>query len=571
MSLKLMAHQLRGVEIAREHARFGFGHEPGLGKTCLTLAIISDAKSRGFAGKTVVVAPKSVLWAAWAKDAEHFPDLKAVVCWAASAAKRRKLIGTDGADVLIVNFESFKTHRDDLLRAGVTRFVFDEASRLKNPDSDISKASDEFCQKVQSVYLLSGTPAPNGEHEYFGLVRCIDPSVFGRNGGRFINDYFIKNMKQVGWTPIPAVRRVLTECCGFNAEFKYKKCWRFDETVRAMKVMAEHFADHANAHLHMSIGGGELNLHFRTAAVVEAAFGQPLKSHVRPASQVPAVMSYLERECRDFTNRETFFQPFEAVASLSIKEEKKSEFMEKLGRQWWTLRAVDCLKTDEIRDVMLGPSELTVYADLLTELAHTWDDGDVTQVKLERRSMKLRQVTGGTLYDAEHRARHVGDSKLNDLLELLDELGKQQLVVWCEFTSEIDKVTEGLAEAGYNIARIDGRTHADARGRLVADFQAGRLQVLVCHPAACGHGITLTAARFDYFYSLGFVPENHDQARKRIHRIGQHWPVVHYYAIARGTVDEKVLKVLKRKAAASEAIKELLAEARKLAGMEVVA
>jgi SNF2 family DNA or RNA helicase len=460
MSLKLMSHQQAFVELARSEPRYGVFYEPGLGKTLAVLAVVNEQR-----GKTVVVAPKSVLWAAWAKDAEHFPNLKTVVCWAGTAAKRRKLIATPGADVLVMNFEAFKAHLPELVAAGVTRLVVDEASKLRNEKSQISRAAFHFSQAMQSVYLLSGTPAPNGAHEYFGLMRCIDPNLFGTNFWRFINTYFM-----------------------------------------------------------------------------------PIK--------------------RTFGGKER-------VIGFKFLRGAEERFLDRLRTKSKSLRAVDCLdlpeETDEIRDVMMGPSELTVYADLLTELAHTWDDGETTLVKLETRSMKLRQVTGGTLYDADHNARPVGDSKLNDLLELLDELGKQPLVVWCEFTSEIDKVTDGLSEAGYNVARIDGRTHADTRGRLVADFQAGRLQVLVCHPAACGHGITLTAARFDYFYSLGFVPENHDQARKRIHRIGQHWPVVHYYAIARGTVDEKTLKVLKRKATASEAIKEMLAGAGKRAGMEVVA
>jgi SNF2 family DNA or RNA helicase len=465
MSLQLMEHQRQFVEVARRYPRYGVFFEPGLGKTITLLSVVADAGAGGFAGKTVVVAPKSVLWAAWAKDAEHFPQLKAVVCWANSAAKRRRLIQTPGADVLILNFEAFKTHAADLLEAGVTRLIIDEASKLKSPKSQISNAAFAFSQRVESVYLLSGTPAPNGAHEYFALMRCIDANLFGTNYWRFINSYF--------------------------------------------HVIKRNF------------GGKERVVGFKFLAGAEP------------------------------------------------------RFLDRLRTRSQSLRAVDCLdlpaETDAIRDVMLGAGEVEVYANLLTELAHEWDDGEVTHVKLEQRSMKLRQVTGGTLYDAEHRSRHVGDSKLSDLLELLEELGHQPLVVWCEFTSEIDKVTEALAEAGHNVGRIDGRTKADERGRLVDEFQAGRLQVMVCHPAACGHGITLTAARFDYFYSLGFIPENHDQARKRIHRIGQHWPVVHYYAIARGTVDEKVLKVLKRKATASEAIKELLAGQRAGTGMEVMA
>lgn len=454
--IRLYAHQLRAVEISRTQLRYGFGWECGTGKTLALLGIIADAKSRGWEGQTVVVAPKSVLWSAWLRDAEHFPSLKPVVCWGTTASKRRKLIDTPDADVLIMNFEAFKSHAEELLASGrVTRLVVDEASKLRNRNSQISKCIFHFSQNVPSVYLLSGTPAPNGAWEYFGLLRCIDLQVFGVNWWRFVNGYFCAVKKLIGG------REIVTD-------------YRF-------------------------LNGAE------------------------------------------------------------------PRFLERLKSAWWTLRAEDCLdlpaETDEVREVILSPQEQQCYINLIQDLAHEWDDGDVTQVRIETRSMKLRQVTGGTLYDENHRTRIVGRSKLDDLLELLTEIGDRQLVVWCEFTSEIDRVTEELAEKGYNVSRIDGRTKGPERDRIINDFQAGRYQVVVCHPAACGHGVTLTAARFNYFCSLGWMPENHDQARKRIHRIGQHWPVVHYYAVARGTVDEKVLRVLKRKATASEAIKEVLSEA----------
>src|SRR5689334_19731168 len=53
--VKLMAHQIQGVEIARREPRYAFFYEPGLGKTALVLAIVAEQ-----GGKTVVVCPKSI-------------------------------------------------------------------------------------------------------------------------------------------------------------------------------------------------------------------------------------------------------------------------------------------------------------------------------------------------------------------------------------------------------------------------------------------------------------------------------------------------------------------------------
>jgi SNF2 family DNA or RNA helicase len=62
-----------------------------------------------------------------------------------------------------------------------------------------------------------------------------------------------------------------------------------------------------------------------------------------------------------------------------------------------------------------------------------------------------------------------------------------------------------------------------------------------------GLGITLTAADTAIFYSLDYSFANYDQARARLHRIGQRNSVTYIHLVARGTVDEKVLKALQKK------------------------
>lgn len=451
--IQLMNHQRKLLDLAASGVdRLGIGWEPGLGKTIGVLAVIDAAKRNGFIGSTTVVAPKSILWSAWARDAEHFPELKTTVCWADSAGQRRKLIA-EKSDIYILNYEAFKAHQDDLLEAGVRRLVIDESSKLKDPTSQISKAAFEFSKQMQSVYLLSGTPAPNSPHEYFGQIRCINPSIFGLSYYRFLNTYFQPQQRFVNGK----VRTV---------------GWR-------------------------------------------------------------------------------------------MPPQAKAGFLSNLQKAWWTLRAQDCLdlppETDVIRDVVLG-KEAECYVNLMQELRHEWSDGEETTVAANTKTMKMRQVVGGNLYQADDR-RIVGSSKLDALTELLDELGHAPVVVWAEFKAEIYRIAqELLTKSKRPFGIIDGGTPARERATRIAEFQDGKLQYLICHPAAAGHGITLTAAHYDVFYSLSFSMEQHEQARKRIHRVGQHWPVTHYYLIAPGTIDVRILRVLRGKGRASEEIKAMLCE-----------
>jgi SNF2 family DNA or RNA helicase len=446
--MQLMQHQQRFVEIMQRRTRFAWFAEPGVGKTHGTLAAIADAKGRGYAGCTVVLAPKSILWSAWAEDAKHHP-LTVQVCWHASAARRSALIKRP-ADLYIINPASFKRHVQEFLDAGVTRIVVDESSCLKDPDSQISKTVFDFSRRCDSAILLSGTPAPNDDTEYFGQVRCVDPRLFGASFYRFAYEYFV-----------------------------------------------------------------------------------PVKRTI---------------------------QNIERIIGWRANPLRRSEFVEKLKSVSWVLRTSDCIDlpeaTDAIRHIELSDEEQRVYTALLDDLRVEWDDGQATAVSLNARTMKLRQVLGGHVYDSG-RVRQIGKSKLQALDELLGELGTNQVVIWAEFTAEIDMIVDHL-DGRASVGRIDGSVPAEVRAELIRDFQAGRLRYLVCHPAAAGHGITLTAAHYDCYYSLSFSLEQHEQSRKRTHRTGQTWPVTHFYLIARGTVDEQLLAVLRRKAGAAEAMKDLL-------------
>jgi len=83
----------------------------------------------------------------------------------------------------------------------------------------------------------------------------------------------------------------------------------------------------------------------------------------------------------------------------------------------------------------------------------------------------------------------------------------------------------------------------------VAAFQTDpAVQVFVGQIATAGLGITLTAASTMVFYSLDYSMSNFEQAKARIHRVGQDQKCVYIYLTAWGTVDEKVLKALRDKA-----------------------
>lgn len=110
---------------------------------------------------------------------------------------------------------------------------------------------------------------------------------------------------------------------------------------------------------------------------------------------------------------------------------------------------------------------------------------------------------------------------------------KHLIQVLSEFTTRDDAVVRGgVKDRAEEVRRF--QNDDDCR-------------VFIGQIAAAGLGITLTAASTMVFYSLDYSMSNFDQAKARIHRVGQCENCHYIYLIARGTVDRKILRSLRDK------------------------
>lgn len=190
-SLTLMRHQELGREIAAVRDRYCFFFDTRTGKTPLSLAIMHDDLVVNPTHKWLVVCPLILIDNAWIPDAKQFiPDIKVVNCHASTKAKRISLINSD-AQIYITNTESFVAYREYFDKVGFTGCIVDESSDMKSPKSKQSKELVDFAQTVKRFYLLSGTPAPNGEWEYFMQLRAIDYYSMPSSYSKFKEKYFV--------------------------------------------------------------------------------------------------------------------------------------------------------------------------------------------------------------------------------------------------------------------------------------------------------------------------------------------------------------------------------------------
>lgn len=189
--LTLMRHQQLGREIAKYQDRYAFFYDTRTGKTPLSLAIMYDDIVANPTHKWLVVCPLILIENAWIPDAAEFvPELSIVSCHAATPAKRIERIHSE-ANIYVTNTESFVKYREHFNNVGFTGCIVDESSDMKSTKSKVSKELVDFAQTVRRFYLLSGTPAPNGEHEYYMQLKAVDYYGVQQSYAQFKEHYFM--------------------------------------------------------------------------------------------------------------------------------------------------------------------------------------------------------------------------------------------------------------------------------------------------------------------------------------------------------------------------------------------
>lgn len=186
----LMPHQELGRQIAAVKDRYGFFYSTRTGKTIMSLQIIADDLAKNPANKWLILCPLILIEHAWLEDAKKFfPQLNIVNLHAKSKAERLKKFAID-ANIYIQNIESFCSYREHIDKLGITGCVLDESSAMKSPRAQFSKQAVDFSTTVKKWYLLSGTPAPNSETEYYMQLRSIDFYAVPASYTKFVQHYF---------------------------------------------------------------------------------------------------------------------------------------------------------------------------------------------------------------------------------------------------------------------------------------------------------------------------------------------------------------------------------------------
>ncbi|MDZ4788587.1 MAG: SNF2-related protein [Blastochloris sp.] len=139
-------------------------------------------------------------------------------------------------------------------------------------------------------------------------------------------------------------------------------------------------------------------------------------------------------------------------------------------------------------------------------------------------------------------------AKMDYFLQLMEQAvdGGHRILVFSQFVSMLKLVEAELKKKQITYCYLDGST-VDRKG-VIKRFQADdKIPLFLISLKAGGTGINLTGADMVIHFDPWWNPAVEDQATARAHRIGQTRMVNSYKLIARGTVEEKIVNLQKKK------------------------
>lgn len=209
-------------------------------------------------------------------------------------------------------------------------------------------------------------------------------------------------------------------------------------------------------------------------------------------------------------------------------------------------------KLEEIQYTKFEEKQQRLYDGQVThmrEILNMQSNEEFAQNKLQILSelTKLREICCDPAllfdnYDGESAKRNMCVDLMKRAIE-----AEHRILVFSQFTSMLSLLEQDLEKEGISFYKITGATKKEERIRLVKKFNEGDVPVFLISLKAGGTGLNLTGADTVIHYDPWWNQAAQNQATDRAHRIGQKKVVTVYKLIAKGSIEEKILKMQEMK------------------------
>ena len=229
------------------------------------------------------------------------------------------------------------------------------------------------------------------------------------------------------------------------------------------------------------------------------------------------------------------------------------ELSEKLKPFSYRVLKDDCLdlpkKTFMKRVITLSAEQDKVYQQMKKMALAQLNGKMVTTASALTQLMRLHQITCGHFTADDGSIQTIKNNRLSELTDLLDEV-EGKAIIWAHYQYDVKEIVKAIIKehGEYSIVTYYGLTPQDERQNNIKKFQSDpKCRFLVGTPSTGGYGLTLTAASTMIYYSNGYDLEKRQQSEARIDRIGQEKPMTYIDIICEETVDERIVKALRKK------------------------
>ena len=255
--------------------------------------------------------------------------------------------------------------------------------------------------------------------------------------------------------------------------------------------------------------------------------------------------------------RQDYFVPDkrngQVVFSYAPLPGAEERIYEKIADITISMKASDHLKMPKLIEseytVKMRDAERKMYAAMCEQLVLQMKGDEVTAANAGVLSGKLAQMANGAVYTDDGMTLHIHDRKLDALEDIIESMNAKPLLVAYWFRHDAERIEKRVP-----CVRLDSDESIDYWNR-------GEIPVALIHPASAGHGLNLQSGGSTLvWFGITWSLELYQQTVARLYRQGQSAnTVVVRHIIAEGTIDERILRALKRKdktqAALIEAVK----------------
>lgn len=248
--------------------------------------------------------------------------------------------------------------------------------------------------------------------------------------------------------------------------------------------------------------------------------------------------------------RNVYFKPDKQnghiVYSYKPLPDAEERIYEKISDITVSMKAVDHLKMPELISneytVKMSEAEKEKYNELKDELILEVQNSEITAANAAALSNKLCQMSNGAIYDDENNIIPIHNRKLDALEDIIESANGKPVLVAYWFKHDRTRIAERLNKLGIVYQEIKS-------SESIKNWNSGKLQVALIHPASAGHGLNLqSGGNFLVWFGLTWSLELYQQTNARLWRQGQQSEtVIIQHIVTKGTVDERILKALKEK------------------------